>query len=116
MDRDFSIDDILPIGADDYIGLWEIVAYVNGGSAGGSKVPDWVQARTLQLVQELSAKKLVEPGFPVEEGFKVLDPVPEDLVAWIKSEWDQLGHTPSISDITWFRLTPEGQAIADAIV
>lgn len=107
---------VLLYGLDEYFGLWNIIFFVNGGVGyGRARLPQWVQEQALQIIKELADDNLIVAGFPssaTESGFEALEIEPDQLVSWVKSEWDQLEYTPSIGDIVWFNLTPEGERIA----
>ncbi len=108
---------ILALCAYDYTGLWLVITRVNKDAYSLDKLPEWVHQKTIEVIRYLLQSGLIETGnFEAEDsgGFK-FQPIPlpiDEVIKYIEREWDELGRTPNIGDVCWFRATPIGKQLA----
>jgi len=109
--------EILVECASDDVGLWEIIARVNHEGYSKFDILPGVREKTLEIIRDLLSAGLVYAGFPRNDGknFEISPMSPNQTMKHIESEWDKLGHMPTLGDIIWFRATPNGKKIATEI-
>lgn len=103
---------ILALCAEDHVGLWFVIAHVEDFYRGDDRA--LIRAKTLGVLRELLDAGLVHAGNPALDGnaFLSWNLSPEETVARISREWNELGHDPSIGDIVWFTATAAGERLA----
>jgi len=89
---------------DDYIGLWEVaraIAEKNEKAASTEIKEKSLMVVRLMLEHGFQAGTLASKG-----GFKAWpNQAVSEVMGRVKTEWDALGHTPSIGDIVYFDRT-----------
>jgi hypothetical protein len=95
---DFYGDLVLGYCADDYTGLWLIVAELRDRSGGA--IDD---RGILDILYGLLKEGQIQAGFPTHDGrgFEPWPSSPEETISRIEREWRQLGREPDIGEIVW---------------
>lgn len=96
---------------DDYEGIWRLARMVK--DALGTEDLDTVREVTLKLVGDWLSADLIRAGIPhgYDSGFNAWSEHSEEAAARISAEWRELGLLPSLGDIAWFSITPEGERL-----
>jgi len=92
--------DVLAVGKDDYVGLWQIWDLIRRASPG----IDDGRARhlILQVIQQLLDSGRVAAGFPTSDGgFLRWSGANEEILARISTEWEKLSAPPNIGEVVW---------------
>lgn len=110
--------EILGLCADDDIGLWLIIKRVAKDDYIIDSVPEWGRQKTLEVLRDLLQNGLIGAGnFQAKDSggyeFQPLKLSTDEVINYIEREWDELGKTPNIGDICWFRATLAGEKLAD---
>jgi len=106
--------DILAECADDDMGLWAIIRRVyQGPYSYHARLPEWVRQKTIEIVRDFLQDQLIEAGNPNGPTFQPLSASVDEIIAYIEREGDQLGRTPNIGDVCWFRATSAGKKLAN---
>ena len=106
---------ILVTCSDGDVGLWEIIWKIHGGPyASGATLPEEIRRSTIRIVGDLLSENLIQAGFPQvqRDGTVIFQPLSRstaETVTYIEKEWDNLGRTPNIGDIVWFKVTDAGE-------
>lgn len=92
--------------ADDHTGLWEIIRDVR------SSLPDAtageIQTKTLEILESLLQQGLIQAGFSLGRKFDPWLFSVRDTLDRIRTEWDAHGRDPSLGEVAWFSITPNG--------
>jgi hypothetical protein len=100
---------LLAEGAEDFLGLWEILWEVHHtlGVVGVAEA----RAKTIELIRGYLEEGLVIPGLPIGNGpdFAPMDLTPEEAIAAIESAWRELQREPVAGDICWFTTSDRGK-------
>lgn len=118
MDFTSAHKSILLLGLSDYIDMGGVIfRVIGGGYIFTNPLPTGVQEQALQVLKDLLQEDLVEAGIPHfrREDFEAWNLSTQEIIKRINSEWGQLGRTPIVGDIVWFRLTSRGEKIAKEI-
>lgn len=102
--------DLLAECADDHVGLWAVIGYVEDEMPNAS--PIQIRQETLAVLQGLLAAGQIEAGFPDSNGRDFHPwPFPADVVIdWIKSHWKTTGPRPKPGEIVWLT-TPSNDSV-----
>ncbi|MBI5623803.1 MAG: hypothetical protein HY924_08500 [Elusimicrobia bacterium] len=93
--------------AEDHVGLWSIVRSLRI-TFGENLARQLVRDATMEIVTNLLQSRTIKPGFPASNGrdFEPWNLSPDEAIARIQSEWDELGREPTIGEIVWFTSVP----------
>lgn len=104
--------DLLEEMADDHVGLWVVVGYIEDEMPKADERT--IRAKTLDLLYDLLRNGEIEAGFPDSNGrnFHAWPFSPKVVVDYIESRWKQTGARPKPGEIAWFTTpTPESLAM-----
>lgn len=103
--------DLLAECADDHVGLWVVVGYVEDEMQTAND--DEIRNSTLEVLYELLKSGKIEAGYPDSNGVDFHPwPFPADvLIDHIRSAWKSLGRRPNPGEIAWFT-TPSRSSAA----
>jgi hypothetical protein len=76
--------------------------------------PKKLQQQTLDILHDLLDAGLIVAGMLGEEGEWIgtgWELPPAVIITRIRTEWEALGHQPTIGDIVWFKSTAQGDRI-----
>ncbi len=106
--------DLLVIGLDDYVGLWQFVWVLR--HTGTPESVD-VREQVLESVRRLLEGGYTQPGRLLDDGaFAPWSSAADDSVRRIDREWQALGRDPNIPDICWFSNTAAGDELARSLM
>lgn len=96
----------------DYAGIWQLLTYLRPSASDQSSGSNenHLRAAAMSCLRDVLERDLVEAGAATSDGgFVPWDLPPEAAVARIEREWEELGRTPTIGELAWFRLTDVGR-------
>lgn len=96
--------------ADDYDGVWRLARMVR--DALRTDDPRLVREGTLKLAEDWLISGLVRVGTPhgYDSGFDAWPEEGEAAAARMAAEWSDATRLPTLGEVGWFALTPEGRA------
>lgn len=95
---------------DDYVGLWDVARRVK--REWSLEDDSEIRATAMTLLSDLIEDRLIAPGIARNDGgFDNWEIEPEEAVGRIRLEWETLNATPSLGDIAWFAITPQGERL-----
>lgn len=108
------IEDILAHAVDDWPDAGWV--YQIAGRSGLSK-PSQLQALSIGLIAEVLAGRLMVAGEFDGKGFRPWDCSPGEAILRISEDWLAWGsEPPTPGAIVWLSLTPEGEALGQAVL
>lgn len=78
----------------------------------GLKSQEQTRDHTLEVIRRLMERGVFPGDYTLDDlvngnGFQFRSGTPDDLLAWIETEWVAMGHTPTLENpICWFALKP----------
>ena len=106
------VRDLLVAGKDDYVYLAEVLRVVE--SVDDTPSGDVMQ-RTLDVIQEVAQKGLMELGDLKDDGFHKWALPIQDCIDRIERQWKALGRAPSLGEICWLRNTVGGDVLGEQL-
>lgn len=109
--------EVLMLCADDDTGLWLVLRRICGDEYYFGTIPDWLRQKAMSIIHDLLSDGLIEAGnFEGEVSGKykfvpMLLPA-DEITKFIEQESNDLGKTPNMGDVCWFRATEFGEKLA----
>lgn len=92
------------------MGLWDVARRVK--REWSLEDDSEIRATAMTLLSDLVEDGLIRPGIARNDGgFDEWELDPEEAVDRIRREWETLNSAPSLGDITWFAITPQGERL-----
>ena len=106
--------DLLAECADDHVGLWSVIAYVEDELPEADE--ETLRTTTIALLGDLLAAGCVEAGFPDSDGrhFHAWPFTAQVVLDYIESQWKPGSPRPDVGEICWFT-TPSPLSVPKAI-
>ena len=104
------VHELLIRGLDDWLQLAEVVSVVS--SAMPTREEAETRSATLETIQQMLARGLIQVGEVTPGGFSAWQLPPDVTLRRIVERGDALGGMPGLGDVCWFSNTTAGDAIA----
>ena len=89
-----------------------ILLALSEGDFSFKSVPIWVKDKTYTIIRDLLSEGLIIAGVRSPDfKFQPWNISPEEVIAQIEREWNELGRTPYFGDICEFEITPAGKEL-----
>lgn len=108
IDVNMMIDEVLALGADDWVGIWELPWVAK--SICGAETPADVRDGSLEAIRRMVIEGRVQIGDVTEGGFVPWPLGIDDQLARVEREWRDLPGEPSLGDIGWLNVTETGDS------